>query len=132
MGFVYALLAIVVSFFAFFIGLRVFMVMRIKRQEGRPIPELAGKQGKAAKARTPSLFYFYSPQCGACRSMTPVIKKMPGLDRNVFAVDISKDMDTARRFGVMATPTTVLVREGVVQQILIGPQPESALRGLLA
>jgi thioredoxin 1 len=126
---VYALISVVLAFVLFVVGLRVFMVLRIKRQEGKPVPELSGKLGRVARARGRSLFYFYSPQCGPCRAMTPVVKSMRG---NVHAVDITQDMETARRFGVMATPTTVLVSEGVVQQILVGPQPESTLRGLMA
>jgi len=125
----YALGALVLAFVLFVVGMRVFMVMRIKRQEGKPVPELSGKLGRAAKGRGLSMFYFYSPQCGPCKAMTPVVKNMRG---NVFAVDITKDMDVARKFGVMATPTTVLVKQGVVQQILVGPQPAPTLKGLMA
>jgi thioredoxin 1 len=125
----YVLGSLVLAFVLFVLGLRVFMVMRIKRQQGKPAPELSGKLGRAARGRDRALFYFYSPSCGPCKPMTPVVRSMSG---NVHAVDITKDMDTARRFGVMATPTTVLVEKGVVQRILVGPQPESTLRGLMA
>jgi thioredoxin 1 len=126
---VYALVSIVLALVLFVVGLRVFMVMRIKRQEGKPVPELSGKLGRAARGRGRSMFYFYSPQCGPCKAMTPVVKSMRG---DVFAVDITKDMDVARKFGVMATPTTVLVKRGVVQQILVGPQPGPTLKALMA
>lgn len=126
---VYALVSIVLALVLFVVGLRLFMVLRIKRQEGKPVPELPGKLGRAARGRGRSMFYFYSPQCGPCKAMTPVVKGMRG---NVFAVDITKDMDVARQFGVMATPTTVLVKQGVVQQILVGPQPAPTLQALMA
>ncbi len=128
MTFLYALIALVLAVVLFFVGLRVFMVMKIKRQEGKPAPELSGKLGRAARGRGKSMFYFYSPQCGPCKAMTPVVKSLRG---NVFAVDITKDYDTARKFGVMATPTTVLVKHGTVQQILVGPQPAPALKALM-
>ncbi len=125
----YILGSLIIAFVLFVVGMRVFMVMRIKRREGKPVPELPGKLGRAARGRGLSMFYFYSPQCGPCKAMTPVVKSMRG---DVFAVDITKDMDVARKFGVMATPTTVLVKQGVVQQILVGPQPEPTLRALMA
>jgi thioredoxin 1 len=126
---VYALVSLVLAFVLFVVGMRLFMVLRIKRQQGKPVPELPGKLGRAAHSRGKSLFYFYSPGCAPCRPMTPLVKAMRG---NVFAVDITQDFETARKFGVMATPTTVLVKQGVVEQILVGPQPESALRALMA
>lgn len=129
---IYVIASVVVALVLFMVGLRLFMVLRIKRQEGKPVPELTGKLGRTAKSRRPSLFYFYSPSCGPCKAMTLVVQKMGRTDRNVVAVDISKDLDTARRFGVMATPTVVKVKQGVVQQVLVGPQPESELRALLA
>jgi thioredoxin 1 len=125
----YVLGSLIAALVLFVVGLRVFMVLRIKRQEGKPAPELSGKLGRAARGRDRALFYFYSPGCAPCRPMTPVVRSMRG---NVHAVDITQDMDTARKFGVMATPTTVLVEQGVVQQILVGPQPESTLRALMA
>ena len=132
MTILYVLGSVVLAFVLFVVGLRLFMVLRIKRQEGKPVPELSGKLGRTVKSRRPSLFYFYSPSCGPCKAMTPVVQSMGRRDRHVVAVDITKDFDTARRFGVMATPTVVKVRAGVVQQVLVGPQPESTLRALMA
>ncbi len=114
-----------------FIGIQIFMVKKMQGQRGKPAPQLDGAPGKAIEKGRSSLFYFYSPQCGACRSMTPVVKEMAEKRSTVFPVDISRDMATARKFGVMATPTTILVKEGTVAEVLIGPQPESVLRGLV-
>lgn len=111
---------------------RLAVLWSIRRRQGRPAPALEGRAGRTIEKGRPALFYFYSPACGACRSMTPVVQRMAERDRNVFAVDVSQDFATARQFGVMATPTTVLVARGVVERILVGPQPETTLRGLLA
>ena len=87
--------------------------------------------GKVVRKGRPALFYFYSPQCGACRVMTPVIKEMEKAGKDVFAIDISVDMATARKFGVMATPTTVQINKGIIEDILIGPRPKAALEALI-
>jgi len=117
---------------AAFIGLQVFMVRRMVRKQGQPPPTLDGKAGRRIERGKPALFYFFSPQCGACRAMTPVVKSMASHDDGVFPVDISQDMATARKFGVMATPTTIVVRDGVIARVLVGPQPETTLRGLMS
>jgi len=123
-----ALLGLFVAFF----GLQIFMVRRVRKQQGKPAPELAGPAGARVAGGKAALFYFYSPACGACRAMTPVVRQLAQGDPGVFPVDVSQDMDTARRFGVMATPTTILVRGGVVERVLVGAQPEATLRGLVA
>jgi len=122
------LLAVFVGFF----GLQLFMVRRMRKQQGQPAPSLQGEAGARIKGGKPALFYFYSPACGACRSMTPVIRKLAGSGPGVFPVDVSQDLDTARSFGVMATPTTILVRGGVVEKVLVGAQPEATLQGLVS
>ena len=127
----YILLGVVGGFFVLVIGLRVLMAFRASRLKGRPAPELVGKVGKHLKSGKPALFYFYSPSCGACAAMTPLVKRMEKDCRGVFPVDISRDMDTARKFGVMATPTTIAVNSGIVEQVLIGPQPAGVVETLV-
>ena len=113
-----------------FIGLQVFLTRRMMKLKGQPAPAVAGAAGRRVADGRSALFYFYSPQCGACRTMTPVVKELAGRAPGVFPVDISVDMDTARRFSVMATPTTILVRDGKVAEVLVGPQSPERLRGL--
>lgn len=114
-----------------FIGMQVFVAWRMKRMEGAPAPQVGGDAGQRIAGGESALFYFYSPQCGACRTMTPVVKELAGQGPGVFAVDITQDMDTARRFGVMATPTTVVVKQGTVSQVLVGAQSPDRLRSLV-
>jgi thioredoxin 1 len=40
-------------------------------------------------------------------------------------------MATARKFGVMGTPSTVLVREGKIAEFLVGPQSRERIGELL-
>ncbi len=130
-GILYVFLALVGAFLVLIFGMRLVLVLRIRKSKGKPAPQLSGKPGRVVRKRPAALFYFYSPSCGACRTMTPVVKQMSKSLDTVFPVDISRDMETARKFGVMATPTTVLVKKGLVDEILIGPQSEGTLRGLL-
>ena len=115
-----------------FIAMQVSMIRRMSRMEGQAAPELDGAHGEAVASSGPSLFYFYSPQCGACRPMTPIIAEMTRASDRVHPVNIAEDMQTARKFGVMATPAVVVTRGGIVDKVLIGPQDRSTLQGLLA
>jgi len=131
MTWVTTIIVFVVAGFGLLLALQFFMVMRMQRMRGRPAPELQGKFGRAAR-RGRALFYFFSPTCGACRTMTPVITEMSRSDDRVFPIDVSRDFDIARRFGVMATPTTILVDQGLIGEVIVGPRDERALRGLMA
>ena len=126
------LVSIVGAFIALIVGMQLLVRYKASALKGRPVPELSGKAGKITKKGRPALFYFYSPSCGACASMTPAVKEMSKSNDAVFPVDISSDMDTARKFGVMATPTVVVVRNRIIEEILIGPQPVAALAGRLS
>ncbi len=132
MNFISIALIVVGAVVALMVGMQLFIRYKAAALKGRPVPELDGKAGKITKKGKPALFYFYSPSCGACASMTPAIKEMSQSNDGVFPVDISKDMGTARKFGIMATPTVVVVKDRTIQEILIGPQPVAALAGRLA
>lgn len=77
------------------------------------------------------LYYFYSDNCGPCRSMTPIIDELSSEHDNVVKVDIRQDPETARKFGIRATPTTILVRDNVVQKVLLGAKSKKQLLQLL-
>jgi len=65
--------------------------------------------------------YFYSPNCGACHRMNPVIDELSKKVK-VKKVDVSdkEGLQIASRLGVLGTPTTVVVREGKVKKAFLG------------
>jgi thioredoxin 1 len=125
-------LYIILGIVLLFIALQMVPRLISASKKGKDAPELSGSYSRAVKkSNQPSLFYFYSPQCGACKPMTPIIDKMADRYRNLFKVNVANDMDTARKFGVMGTPSIVLVKEGKIQEFLVGPQPEDKIVDLL-
>ena len=126
------LAGVVIGFVVVLLVSRWLMIRKARMQMGQPAPELTGKLGRAIRKGGRTLFYFYSPRCGACRSMTPLVQRMQKKGQNAFAVDISSDMDTARRFGVMATPTVILVQKGTIEEVRVGPLPEATLKKMVA
>ena len=132
MGVPVALLVGIGLVFAVFIGLNLIMSRLSKRMEGQPVPSLEADAAKIASDEKPSLFYFHSPHCGPCKAMTPHLKAMKAANQPVVIVDVSRDMETAQKFGVMGTPTVMRVRGGQVEKVLMGAQSAAALQALLA
>lgn len=111
--------------------MQIMIAIKSRMQKNKPAPELKGKYGEALKSNSASLFYFYSPGCRACKPMTPLIEKMGKTNPQVFKIDVSREMEIARSFGIMATPSTILVKDGIIKEFLLGPQSESALANLI-
>ncbi len=131
MTFGWALLAFFGLLVAFSVVSRITMVMRSRAMVGKPAPELSGAAGRAIRKGRRALFYFYSAHCPPCKAMTPVIDALAERHENVFKIDISEDFATARKFGVIATPSVILVEGGAIQRFLIGAQSESRLARLM-
>lgn len=101
---------------------------RSKRMVGRVAPDLGADSEEAGGSR---LIYFHSPGCGPCRRMTPVIEEMAKKYPNVSSIDVSRQMEVALKYNVRATPTVVLVKDGKVAKVLLGPQSPGKLESLL-
>jgi thioredoxin 1 len=124
-------LYIVLGVVALFLTLQFSMIIKMKFKKGKPVPEINGKAGQIIQKGGKVLFYFYSPNCRACKEMTPQIKQLSKRNKGIFPIDISKDMNTAKKFGVMGTPATVLVKAGKIKEYLMGPQSESKIVALI-
>ena len=125
-------ISIVIGVIVLFIGMQLFMVLKMKLKKGKNAPQLDGKAGRMVANGDKVLFYFYSPSCRACKPMTPYIKNMAKKNKKIFPIDISRDMATAQKFGVMGTPSTVVVEKGKIKEFLVGFQPQERVQALLA
>lgn len=101
------------------LGLQLFARWRTKKLVGREIPKKLGRD---------VVLYFYSPGCGACRKMEPVIEKL-SKSTKVKRIDVSQreGLELAKQFGILGTPTTLVVKEGRVIKVFLGAQKEDKL-----
>lgn len=125
------LLYIVLAVVGFFVFMQIFVRLSGFFKRGKEIGNIRGELGRRIQTGRKLLVYFYSPSCGACRPMTPVIDTMKKESGNVFSVNLAKDMQTARAFGVMGTPATVIVEEGRIRKFILGARTERYLRDLI-
>ena len=124
-------LIIVLAVFALFVAAQLYVRVSTFRKKGKAVTDVPGKLGKEINQGKKLLLYFYTHSCAACKSMTPLIDKLSGEHDNVRKVNLGTDMDVGRKFGVMATPTLVLVEDGIIKSFLIGAKSYAQLKTLL-
>jgi thioredoxin 1 len=100
--------------------LQLFVRLKTKFKKGKPVEGLTGNIGSAVRRGGKVLLYFYSPTCAACRQQTPVIDSLQKGSSNIFKVDVSKDASTALKLGVMGTPSTVIIDNGIIKEFFMG------------
>lgn len=104
---------------------------RARRFEGQTVMALSPEIDACLLTRGRVLLYFFSPNCGPCRTMAPRIDAVAARHDNVFKLDVSQSLDVARKLGVMATPTTVLVAGDRIERIDLGPLSEQDIEARL-
>jgi len=115
-----------------FILIQLSMVLKMKMKKGKAVPDLNGAHGRMVRTGSKVLMYFYSPSCRACKSLTPIVRSLSKKYKNVFSINITKDMDTARKLGIMGTPSIVLVEDKIIKEFMAGAVGESQIMELLA
>ena len=71
----------------------------------------------------PVLVDFYSPTCGPCQVMHPVVERLARrrtADLVVVRINVERDQELARHFGIQGVPTFVVVRAGAERDRLSG------------
>ena len=80
--------------------------------------------------RKPVLVEFYTPWCGPCKMMKPVlevINREKDEDLNVFLVDISAQEYLGTQYEVKGTPTLILFKDGDIAFRHTGALTKAAL-----
>lgn len=101
-------------------------------KKGKKIPSFSGEIGKKIQKGDKLLLYFYTPTCGACKSMTPVIDEMMKEENNIYKINLTRDYDIGKIFGVMGTPATIVVNDSKIDQYILGARSERFLKNLTA
>lgn len=109
------------------------MYLGSQKMKGNPIPEDLGELTSdfSGIESDSALLYFYSPSCAPCKSMTPIIDKISGGGKNAIKVNINNSPQVAVKFGIRATPTTLLIKNRIIEKVLLGAQSENYLISLL-
>lgn len=86
-------------------------------------------------AQIPVVFYFWSERSQHCLELNPVLEKLANEYAGQFILarlDCDQQQHIASQFGLRAIPTVYLFQNGQPVDGFQGPQPEAAIRELLA
>lgn len=92
-------------------------------------------ESSVLQADVPTLVDFYADWCGPCRAMSSVLDEVAdesGQAAKVVKVNIDESPELAAQYGVRSIPTFLVVRDGQVQDQLIGVQSKESLHAALA
>ncbi len=103
-----------------------------------PLTDAAFHQ-QVEQSSLPVLVDFYSPTCGPCRSIAPIVDALAARYAGrlmVFKLDTSSQQMSAARFGIRGVPTLLFFTAGRMVDQLVGAAPaaeiEQRIEALLA
>ncbi len=94
----------------------------------------SGFAGFISQASKPVMVDFFSPTCGPCRMLAPVIDSMAKkfYGRVIIAkLDTSRYQMTAAQYSIKGVPTLLFFKQGKLVDQVTGALPEQELTGLL-
>jgi thioredoxin 2 len=102
------------------------------RENARPI-ELTDHdfQDFLGRATQPVMVDFYSPTCGPCKALAPLILHLSReyLGRvHIATLDTSRNPAAASRYQIRGVPTLLFFQQGQVIDQVVGAPPEQQLR----
>jgi thioredoxin 1 len=101
---------------------------RIRGQSVAPLaellPELQAIPDRAA-------VYCYSAHCPPCARLTPTIDRLRERFSNLYKLDVQRAPKLARELGIRATPTTLLIEDGRVLKVILGPAAAASVETFL-
>ena len=72
---------------------------------------------------------FYADWCGPCKMLAMELEKVANeIDVDIVKVNVDKEEDIARRYGVMSIPTLILFEDGQELKKTIGFMPKDKIK----
>ena len=115
-----------------FLFIQLLPYIKAREIQGRQMSDLTDVFTDKQRQQPQLLLYFWSPRCSMCRNMTPIVDKLAQERDDVISINAAEDVDIARRFKVMGTPTLVLLKNGKVDKVLLGAKSEKTILALLS
>jgi thioredoxin 1 len=109
------------------VGMQLLVRSRARAMRGKDVPTLPGDLGRQLTGAPRALLYFFSPSCGACKALTPRFAALSRSNPAVHLVDVAQDLDVARSFQVMGTPSVIEIAEGKIVGYHVGAVPAEVL-----
>lgn len=70
---------------------------------------------------------FYADWCGPCRVLSQTLKDVEGITN----INVDKDQETARKYGIRSVPTMVFLKDGKEVHRISGSMPLNTYKQIL-
>ena len=93
-----------------------------------------GFQQQVERCPLPVLVDFYSPTCGPCQTLAPLIEALAHRYAGrlmVFEIDTSSQQRQASRFHIRGVPTLLLFKGGELIDQMVGAAPQEEIERLI-
>lgn len=79
------------------------------------------------------LIDFYTPSCGPCRAMNPILEEIDEEfeDLTVAKVDVAQNPDFSQMFGIMSVPTIIFMKNRSVKDTIRGLSNKKTLTSMI-
>lgn len=99
--------------------------------KGSEVTGIGGALGEVISKGGRLMLYFYNPNSALCRIQTLAVDNLQKEFRNIYRVDVSRNVRLASQLGVVQTPTVIIIGDGKVREFLAGVKDEETLRRYL-
>ncbi|MBL7114941.1 MAG: thioredoxin [Kiritimatiellae bacterium] len=88
-------------------------------------------QSEVLDAAVPVLVDFWAEWCGPCKAIAPIVDEL-ATELNgqikVAKVNVDENQQLAGEFGIRSIPTLLILKEGVVQEQMVGAMNKVSLK----